>query len=69
MTYLDKNLLPNEQILFRTKKHLIIFFFPALWTIFCFYADQYMRQNPILAHIVWIPWIIAAIFWLSISLQ
>jgi uncharacterized membrane protein YdbT with pleckstrin-like domain len=30
MSYFDKNLLPNEQIIFRTKKHYIIFFIPAL---------------------------------------
>lgn len=63
MTYIDKNLLPDERILFRTKKHVIIFFFPIVWTIFCFYATAYMRADTILAKIEWAPWLLALIFW------
>jgi len=33
MSYIDKNLIPGETILYRTKKHLIIFLVPVLWTI------------------------------------
>jgi uncharacterized membrane protein YdbT with pleckstrin-like domain len=33
MTSIEKNLLADEQILFRTKKHWIIFFGPAAWVI------------------------------------
>ncbi len=63
MSYIDKNLLPGEKILFRTKKHLIIFFFPVLWTIFSVYATAYMQSNPILIKLQWVPWVLALIFW------
>jgi uncharacterized membrane protein YdbT with pleckstrin-like domain len=33
MSYIEKNLLPDEQIIFRTKKHFIIFFIPFLLTL------------------------------------
>jgi len=33
MTHIEKNLLSDEQIIYRTKKHWIIFFAPAAWII------------------------------------
>ena len=63
MKYIDKNLLPNEKILFRTKKHIIIFIFPLILTFFSFYADHYAEVNPILIKLRWIPWFITLIFW------
>lgn len=33
MSYLEKNLLPDEQIIYRTKKNLIVFLPPSLWII------------------------------------
>jgi uncharacterized membrane protein YdbT with pleckstrin-like domain len=30
MNYIDKNLLPNEKIIFRTKRHFVIFFAPGI---------------------------------------
>jgi uncharacterized membrane protein YdbT with pleckstrin-like domain len=33
MTSIDKNLLNDEQIVYRTKKHWIIFFAPGMWVI------------------------------------
>lgn len=62
MSYIDRNLLPDERILFRTKKHLIIFFYPVLWVIFSVYATSYMSANPILFKLQWAPWALAAIF-------
>ena len=69
MSYIDRNLLPDERILFRTKKHLIIFFFPVVWTIFSIYASDYMNANPILSKMVWAPWVVALIFWCSVWLN
>lgn len=63
MRYLEQNLLPDERMLFRTKKHPIIFFVPALLSFFFIYTTDYMLANPILSRIVWIPWVIAIIFW------
>lgn len=63
MSYIDRNLLPGERILFRTRKHLIVFLFPVLWLIFAIYASAYMAGNPILVKLVWVPWFLAAILW------
>ena len=69
MSYIDRNLLPDERILFRTKKHLIIFFFPALWLIFCVFASNYMNANSILAKVEWVPWLLALLIWGSVGLN
>lgn len=62
MRSFNKNLLDDEMIVFQTRKHIIIFFFPVLWIIFCFFAMGYINDNPILANIYWVPWLIALIF-------
>lgn len=69
MTNLTKNLLPNERILFRTKKHIIIFFVPIVLTIFSMYTTYYMRTNPILVHIQAVPWIVTLVLWLFYGLE
>jgi uncharacterized membrane protein YdbT with pleckstrin-like domain len=69
MGYIDKNLLPGEQILFRTKKHLIIFFYPLVVALFCIYAIGYMLANPILVHVAWAPAIVAFVFGFSVWLN
>lgn len=69
MSYIDQNLLTNERILFRTKKHVILFFYPLVWSLFCFYASFYMLGNPILAGLIWVPWLVALVFWANSGLQ
>jgi len=57
MSYIDKNLLADEQIIYRTKKHFIIFFTPAFWlavALFCRF-----NSNPILINIAFGPAIVA----------
>lgn len=36
MGYIEQNLLDDEKIIYRTRKHPIIFFAPALWTLCIF---------------------------------
>lgn len=69
MSYIDKNLLEGEQITFRTKKHLIIFFVPIVWTICAVFITSYMTNNAILANLSWLPWILAIVFWLYFWLE
>src|SRR5579883_1093863 len=69
MSYIDNNLLSDEKIMFRTRKHLIIFLYPAAWTIFSFYASFYMNANPILVKVALAPWIIALIFWAYVGVE
>lgn len=63
MNYIDRNLVADERILFRTKKHLIIFFYPIVLLIFTIYAANYMAGNVILAQVQWAPWVVTLIFW------
>lgn len=69
MTYIDKNLLPDERISFRTKKHLIIFFAPVFWTVFSLFVTGYMQSNSILIKVAWVPWLIALILWAYVWLE
>lgn len=63
MSYIDKNLLPGERILFRTKKHWILFFVPVVLTALSIYLEPHISQNPILRQVALAPWIVTAIFW------
>lgn len=66
MNNIGKKLLPEEEIIFQTKKHLIIFFFPVLWIIFSFFATGYMMDSPILIKVIWAPWVVGILFFLSV---
>lgn len=64
MSYIDKQLLADEQIVFKTKKHKIIFFYPILLTLFLLLVGTpYMQANEILQSVEWVPWLIALILW------
>lgn len=40
----NPSLLANEYIVFRTKKHIIIFFYPLVWTLFMLYVTVIKAQ-------------------------
>ena len=63
MSYIDRNLLAGERIIFRTKKSLMVFFFPIVWTIFASYASNYMRSQPLLQQLIWLPGALALYLW------
>ena len=63
MSYIDKNLLPGETITFRTKKHLIVFFFPLFWTVVI--GLFYLQPNPIIHKLAFIPAIMAIFYWIN----
>ena len=69
MSYIDKNLLPDEQILFRTKKHIIIFSYPIFWTVLSIVATLYLRNDYLLQNIIWAPWLVTLIFWIYTWLE
>lgn len=63
MAYIDQNLLPDEKILYRTKKHFIIFLIPVIWTLGAVFF--YFNSNPMVVKISLI-FVIAALFtWLN----
>lgn len=69
MSYIDKNLLAGEEIIFRTKKHLILFFWPLVWTLVASYIAPYIAANNILQTIAWVPWLLVAFFWVYAGLE
>jgi uncharacterized membrane protein YdbT with pleckstrin-like domain len=63
MSYIDKNLLPDEQIIYRTKKSLIIFINPLLWTIGAIIF--LLNENPFIIKAAAIFGLIAIGSWLN----
>jgi uncharacterized membrane protein YdbT with pleckstrin-like domain len=69
MSYIDRNLLSDERILFRVRKHYIIFFVPIVIALFSVYAANYMHNNLILAKLVFVPVLVALIVWAYVGLE
>lgn len=67
MGYIDRNLLADETILYRTKKHLIIFLTPLIITGICVFF--FYNSNPYVVKIAVIPAIAAAISWANQLLE
>jgi uncharacterized membrane protein YdbT with pleckstrin-like domain len=63
MSYIDKNLLTGEQIIYRTKKHLIIFITPVIWTLALLIC--LMNSNPFVVKFSILPGIVALGSWLN----
>lgn len=69
MSYIKQNLLPNETLIFYTKKHPIIFFIPVLCTIISILGMYYLSDNEILVNFWWVPWAITIILWIYTGLE
>lgn len=69
MGYIDQNLLPDERIHCRTKKHLILFFYPVVLTILSVFATAYMQDNPLLTKLVLAPWVVTGLLWAHVLLD
>jgi uncharacterized membrane protein YdbT with pleckstrin-like domain len=67
MSYIDKNILTDEKILFRTKKSLIIFLNPLCWTIAAIIC--FTHSNPYIVKVAWAPAIASLFFWLNQFIQ
>lgn len=61
MGYIDKNLLKNEVVLYRTKKHLIVFFMPLVLTAIAVFF--LVNSNPYIVKIAVFPAIAAIVSW------
>lgn len=60
-SYIEKNLLPDEQIVYRTKKHYIIFLIPMLWTIATVIC--LINFNPFVVKLAIAPALAALVTW------
>jgi uncharacterized membrane protein YdbT with pleckstrin-like domain len=80
MSNLDKILLPDERISFHTKKSIIIFTMPLVWTALTLFFLLQTRQFvhgvgaglPLLnsiSNLAWIPGIVAAFSWCNQALM
>lgn len=69
MGYIERNLLPGERVLFRTRKHVIIFTMPCVFLILSCFATYYMLHDPILSRIVWTPWLVTGLFWAYVAVE
>lgn len=63
MRYIDQNLLPDEKILYRTKKHVIIFLIPIIFTIGTVFF--YFNANPFVVKASYILSIATIATWLN----
>lgn len=59
MNYIDKTLLPDEKILFRTKKHFIIFYMPIVWAVMT--VAFLLTPNDIIHKLAFLPAVVAII--------
>jgi len=66
MSYIDNALLPNEQIVYRTKKHPILFIVPILWMVITYGFS--ISSNPVLIKFEFIPAAVTLIAWATASL-
>lgn len=55
-------LLPEEVVVFQTRKHKIIFFVPVALTLAALYAYPFFIHNPMLEKIIWGLFVVPAIF-------
>lgn len=69
MGTLEQNLLAGERIVFRTKKHVIVFFYPTLFALIAAYVTQYMASNPFLIKLEWLPMLAVLIFYAQVGLD
>lgn len=62
MSYIQKTLLADETLLYRTHKHWVIFLFPAFWTVV---GLALCTQKDILVLLGYLVLIVALYYWLS----
>jgi uncharacterized membrane protein YdbT with pleckstrin-like domain len=59
MSYIDNNLLPGEDIVYRTSLHWKIFIVPLLFTVFILLPIIWLLANGAWYHFAWTPLIVA----------
>ena len=67
MSYIENNLLPDERILYRTKKHFIIFLTPVVWTLIT--AFFLFNPYPVLVKVAFLMGIVSSLSWANQALN
>jgi uncharacterized membrane protein YdbT with pleckstrin-like domain len=55
MSYIDRNLLEGEQIVFRTRLHWLLFMGPVLLTVFVFLPLAWLITRTSVGALAWVP--------------
>jgi uncharacterized membrane protein YdbT with pleckstrin-like domain len=55
MSYIDGNLLPGEQVVYRTRLHWLLFMTPVLFTVIVLLPIAWWLANGTWSHYAWIP--------------
>jgi uncharacterized membrane protein YdbT with pleckstrin-like domain len=63
MSALDTKLLAGEEIIYRTKKHWIVFFTPLIWTLGTIFL--LFNSNPIIFKLAACPGLLALLTWIN----
>jgi len=61
--YINKNLISDETVLYRTKKHFIIFMVPFFWTLMALFF--LMNANPLIVKISYFLVILSSLSWVN----
>ncbi len=69
MSYIDRNLLPGETILFRTRKSVVLFVPSVVLLLLSIVATDYFLATPLLTKLVFVPWVITGIYFFYALLQ
>jgi membrane protein YdbS with pleckstrin-like domain len=59
MSYIDANLLPGEQVVYRTRLHWLLFMAPVLFTVVVLLPAAWFVVNGAWSHFAWIPLVLA----------
>lgn len=65
MSYIDRNLLPDEQVVFRTRLHWLLFLAPVLFTVVVLLPIAWLVASGTWSHYAWIPLAIAILILLT----
>jgi uncharacterized membrane protein YdbT with pleckstrin-like domain len=65
MSYIDRNLLPGEWVVYRTRLHWLFFLAPVLFTVVVLLPIAWFMANGTWSHFAWIPVLLAVLVLLN----
>ena len=65
MSYIDSNLLPGEQVVYRTRLHWLLFIAPVLFTVVVLVPIAWFMASGTWSHFAWIPVLLALLVLLT----
>jgi uncharacterized membrane protein YdbT with pleckstrin-like domain len=59
MSYIDRNLIEGERVVYRTRLHWLVFLWPVLFTVFVLLPGAWLLANGSWQPFAWVPLVIA----------